>query len=114
MTCRVATIADVTVDRESGQVLVKRVVVAHDCGQVINPDGLKNQIEGNVIQSISRTLHEEVMFDRAHVTSRDWQAYPILRFDEIPDRIDIVLVNNRPEYPTERRRGSRRPARPRR
>src|SRR6185437_5029297 len=96
---RVATIADVTVDRESGQVLVKRVVVAHDCGQVINPDGLKNQIEGNVIQSISRTLHEEVMFDRAHVTSRDWQAYPILRFNEIPDRIDIVLVNNRPEYP---------------
>ena len=96
---RVATIADVTVDRESGQVRVKRVVVAHDCGQVINPDGLKNQIEGNVIQSISRTLHEEVMFDRAHVTSRDWQAYPILRFDDIPDQIDIVVVNNRPEYP---------------
>ncbi len=96
---RVATIADVTVDRDSGQVLVKRVVVAHDCGQVINPDGLKNQIEGNVIQSISRTLHEEVMFDRAHVTSRDWMAYPILRFDEIPDRIDIVLVNNEPKYP---------------
>ncbi len=96
---RVATIADVTVDRESGHVLVKRVVVAHDCGQVINPDGLKNQIEGNVIQSISRTLHEEVMFDRAHVTSRDWRAYPILRFDEIPDSIDIVLVNNGPDYP---------------
>ncbi|MEO7198713.1 MAG: molybdopterin cofactor-binding domain-containing protein [Dokdonella sp.] len=97
---RVATIADVTVNRESGQVLVKRVVVAHDCGQVINPDGLKNQIEGNVIQSISRTLHEEVMFDRAHVTSRDWKGYPILRFDEIPDSIDIVLVNNRAEYPS--------------
>ncbi|MEO8858341.1 MAG: molybdopterin cofactor-binding domain-containing protein, partial [Burkholderiaceae bacterium] len=92
---RVATIADVTVNRESGQVLVKRVVVAHDCGQVINPDGLKNQIEGNVIQSISRTLHEEVMFDRAHVTSRDWLGYPILRFDEIPDSIEIALVNNR-------------------
>jgi CO/xanthine dehydrogenase Mo-binding subunit len=96
---RVATIADVTVDRESGEVRVKRVVVAHDCGLVINPDGLKNQIEGNVIQSISRTLHEEVTFDRAHVTSRDWAGYPILRFEEIPDRIDIALVNNRPEYP---------------
>ncbi|MGN6770356.1 MAG: molybdopterin cofactor-binding domain-containing protein [Rhizobiaceae bacterium] len=97
---RVATIADVTVDRDSGEIRVKRVVVAHDCGLVVNPDGLKNQIEGNVIQSLSRTLHEEVAFDNAHVTSRDWAGYPILRFEEIPDRIDIVLVNNRPEYPS--------------
>jgi CO/xanthine dehydrogenase Mo-binding subunit len=97
---RVATIADVTVDRDSGEIRVKRVVVAHDCGLVVNPDGLKNQIEGNVIQSLSRTLHEEVAFDNAHVTSRDWEGYPILRFEEIPDRIDIVLVNNRPEYPS--------------
>lgn len=97
---RVATIADVTVDRESGEIRVKRVVVAHDCGLVVNPDGLSNQIEGNVIQSLSRTLHEEVTFDQSHVTSRDWQGYPILRFEEIPDRIDIVLVNNRPEYPS--------------
>lgn len=95
---RVATIADVTVDRESGQIRVKRVAVAHDCGLVVNPDGLKNQIEGNVIQSMSRTLHEEVAFDNAHVTSRDWRGYPILKFEEIPDSIDIVLVNNRPEY----------------
>ncbi|MDE3178836.1 MAG: xanthine dehydrogenase family protein molybdopterin-binding subunit [Acidobacteriota bacterium] len=97
---RVATIADVTVDPGSGQIKVDRVVVAHDCGLVVNPDGLKNQIEGNVIQSISRTLHEEVTFDTAHVTSQDWQGYPILRFEEIPDRIDIVLVNNSPEYPS--------------
>ena len=76
------------------------MVVAHDCGLVINPDGLKNQIEGNIIQSISRTLHEEVTFDRAHVTSRDWFGYPILRFQEIPDSIDIVFVNNTPEYPS--------------
>ena len=53
-----------------------------------------------MIQSLSRTLHEEVTFDRAHVTSRDWQGYPILRFEEIPDRIDVVMVNNRPEYPS--------------
>jgi nicotinate dehydrogenase subunit B len=97
---RVATIADVTVDPSSGQIRVTRVVVAHDCGLVINPDGLKNQIEGNIIQSISRTLHEEVTFDRAHVTSRDWFGYPILRFSEVPDSIDIVFVNNTPEYPS--------------
>jgi nicotinate dehydrogenase subunit B len=96
---RVATIADVTVDRETGRIKVGRVVVAHDCGLVINPDGLENQIEGNVIQSLSRTLHEEVTFDTAHVTSRDWVGYPILRF-EIPDRIDIVLVNNKPDQPS--------------
>lgn len=97
---RVATIADVTVDRDTGRIKVGRVVVAHDCGLVINPDGLRNQIEGNVIQSLSRTLHEEVTFDTAHVTSRDWVGYPILRFEEIPDRIDIVLVNNRPDQPS--------------
>ncbi|HZD89471.1 MAG TPA: molybdopterin cofactor-binding domain-containing protein [Pseudolabrys sp.] len=97
---RVATILDVTVDRDSGQIKVGRVVVAHDCGLVINPDGVKNQIEGNVIQSISRTLKEEVTFDHSHVTSRDWVGYPILRFSEIPDRIDTVIVNNMPEYPS--------------
>jgi len=97
---RVATIADVTVDRNTGRIRVGRVVVAHDCGLVINPDGLRNQIEGNVIQSLSRTLHEEVTFDTAHVTSRDWVGYPILRFEEIPERIDIVLVNNRPDQPS--------------
>jgi nicotinate dehydrogenase subunit B len=96
---RVATIADVVVDPASGQIQVKRVVVAHDCGLVINPDGLRNQIEGNVIQSISRTLHEEVTFDRSRVTSRDWMGYPILRFKEIPDRIEIVFVNNTTQYP---------------
>jgi CO/xanthine dehydrogenase Mo-binding subunit len=101
---RVATIADVTVDPASGKIKVGRVVVAHDCGLVVNPDGLRNQVEGNVIQSLSRALHEEVTFDRAHVTSQDWQGYPILRFSEIPDRIDVVLVNNRPEIPVLRRR----------
>jgi nicotinate dehydrogenase subunit B len=96
---RVATILDLTVDRESGAIKVGRVVVAHDCGLVINPDGLKNQVEGNVVQSLSRTLHEEVTFDTAHVTSLDWVGYPILQFSEIPDSIEVVLVNNTPEYP---------------
>ncbi len=96
---RVATIADVTVDPRTGTIRVERVVVAHDCGLVVNPDGIRNQVEGNVIQSISRTLHEEVTFDRSHVTSRDWVGYPILRFSEVPDSIEVVIVNNDPKYP---------------
>ncbi len=97
---RVATIADVEVDRRTGAIRVIRVVVAHDCGMVISPDGMRNQIEGNVIQSMSRTLHEEVTFDHAHVTSRDWASYPILTFNEIPDTIETVLVNDSPDYPS--------------
>ncbi|MGH8112734.1 MAG: molybdopterin cofactor-binding domain-containing protein [Rhodanobacteraceae bacterium] len=95
---RVATIADVEVDRQTGDIRVVRVVVAHDNGLVISPDGMRNQIEGNIIQSTSRALHEEVTFNHAHVTSRDWASYPILRFNEIPDSIDIVLVNNSPTF----------------
>jgi CO/xanthine dehydrogenase Mo-binding subunit len=93
----VATIAQVRVDLASGVVRVKRVVVAHDCGLVINPDGLKNQIEGNVIQSLSRALKEEVRFDETGVTSVDWEAYPLLTFSETPE-VDIVLIN-RPDQP---------------
>lgn len=95
---RVATIVDVEIDRRTGTIRVPRVVVAHDCGLVISPDGMRNQIEGNIIQSMSRTLHEEVTFNHAHVTSRDWNSYPILTFNEIPDSIEMVLVNNSPEY----------------
>jgi CO/xanthine dehydrogenase Mo-binding subunit len=64
---------------------------------IINPDGVKNQIEGNVIQSLSRTLKEEVKFDEYRVTSIDWETYPILKFSEVPE-IDIVLLN-RPDQP---------------
>lgn len=88
----VAAIAEVEVNPADGQVRVKRVVVAHDCGLGINPDGLRNQIEGNVIQATSRTLKEEVKFDRAKITSLDWASYPILSFPEIPDVI-IELIN---------------------
>jgi nicotinate dehydrogenase subunit B len=93
----VAAVADVEVNRENGEVRVQRVFVAHDCGLIINPDGLKNQIEGNVIQATSRTLKEEVKFDRSMVTSLDWTLYPILRFPEIPEVI-IELIN-RPDQP---------------
>ena len=93
----VATVAEVEVNHADGQVRVKRVVVAHDCGLIINPDGLTNQIEGNVIQATSRSLKEEVKFDSSMVTSLDWTAYPILRFPEIPEV--VVELINRPDQP---------------
>ena len=74
----VGAVADVEVNRKSGDIHVKRFAVVQDCGQVINPDGVRNQIEGNVIQTVSRTLKEEVTFDRSRVTSLDWASYPIL------------------------------------
>lgn len=87
----VAIVAEVEVNRRTGVVRVTRCHVAHDCGQIINPDGLKNQIEGSVIQTVSRTLHERVTFDRSRVTSLDWKTYPILRFPEAPDvRVDLI------------------------
>ncbi len=93
----VASIAHVQVDISTGAVRVNRIVVAHDCGLIINPDGLRNQIEGNTIQSLSRALKEEVMFDEWRIKSVDWESYPILTFSEVPD-VDIVLIN-RPDLP---------------
>ena len=93
----VAAVAEVEINQADGQVRVKRVVVAHDCGLIINPDGLRNQIEGNVIQATSRSLKEEVKFDSSIVTSLDWTAYPILRFPEIPEV--LVELINRPDQP---------------
>jgi len=95
----VAAIVDVSVDTEQHTVRVTRVCVAHDCGLIVNPDGLRNQIEGNVIQAISRTLKESVKFDRSRVTSVDWRGYPILTFAEVPDSIEIELIDH-PEAPS--------------
>ncbi|HEY4265770.1 MAG TPA: molybdopterin cofactor-binding domain-containing protein [Micropepsaceae bacterium] len=89
----VAGIFEVAVNRKTGMVHVQRVTIAQDCGLVVNPNAVRNQIEGGVIQSISRALKEEVTFDRSRVTSLDWASYPILTFNEIPDAIDIVLVD---------------------
>jgi CO/xanthine dehydrogenase Mo-binding subunit len=93
-----AAVVRVNVDRASGKVHVPYVAVAHDCGLIVNPDGVKNQIEGNVIQALSRTLLEEVQFDRSSVTSLDWSSYPILRFTDVPEEVAIMLIN-RPERP---------------
>jgi len=95
----VAMAADVEVDRRTGVIHVRRVFVAHDCGLVVNPDGVRNQIEGNVIQTLSRTLKEEVRFDRGRVTSLDWQSYPLLRFSEVPEAIEIALIDRRDQPP---------------
>jgi len=91
----VALVAEVEVNRRSGKVRVTEVWCSHDCGQLINPDGARNQIEGGIVQTISRTLLEELQFDRTHITSLDWTSYPILRFPEVP-HIHISLIN-RPE-----------------
>src|SRR5690349_9453123 len=91
----VAIAMEVTVDRGSGALSVTRVGCAHDCGLVINPDALRSQIEGSILQTMSRTLFEEVKFDRARVTSVDWASYPILTFPDVPEiRIDIVERQN--------------------
>ena len=91
-----AIVAEVDIDRSSGKIWARKFTVAHDCGQIINPDGLQHTIEGNIIQGISRTLWEEVKFDRSNVTSVDWLTYPILDITETPETIDCVFIN-RPE-----------------
>ena len=95
---RVAVIAEVDIERASGKIWARKFTVAHDCGQIINPDGLAKCIEGNIVQGVSRTLWEEVTFDRNAVTSVDWVSYPILDITETPGQVDVVLINH-PELP---------------
>jgi CO/xanthine dehydrogenase Mo-binding subunit len=92
----VAQIVDVEVNRRTGRVWVKRIVIAHDCGLVINPEALKRTIEGGTLHALSRALHEEVTFDTEKVTSVDWTTYPTLTHADTPETIDIVLVNGDP------------------
>jgi CO/xanthine dehydrogenase Mo-binding subunit len=97
-------IAEVEVNRRTGHVWVKRMVCAHDCGLVVNPEGAKRTIEGGMLHSLSRALHEEVRFDNEKVTSVDWNSHPSMTHTDTPARIDIVLVNgdpnpNRPDLP---------------
>jgi len=93
-----AAVADVEINKTSGNVTVKRITLAHDCGLIVNPDGVKNQVEGNIIQGVSRALLEEVTFNAAGVTSLDWTSYPILKFPDIPE-VDIVLINRQDVEP---------------
>jgi nicotinate dehydrogenase subunit B len=90
---RVAVIAEVDVDRGSGKIWARKFTVAHDCGQIINPNGLHHAIENNVVQATSRTLWEEVKFDNRTVTSVDWRTYPILDVTQAPEQVDIVMID---------------------
>ncbi|HME40472.1 MAG TPA: molybdopterin cofactor-binding domain-containing protein [Steroidobacteraceae bacterium] len=94
----VGMVATVEIDRTTGVIAAKHFAVVQDCGQVINPDGVKNQLEGNIVQTVSRTLMEQVRFDRSRVTSLDWQSYPILTFPDIP-QIDMELIDRPHETP---------------
>ena len=91
---RVAVIAEVDVDRSTGKIWARKFTVAHDCGQIINPNGLHHSVENNVVQATSRTLWEEVKFDQNNVTSVDWLTYPILDVTEAPALIDVVLIDH--------------------
>ena len=93
-----AVAVEVTVDRETGRVRLVRAVAAVDSGEAINPDGIKNQIEGGILQSASWTLYESVQFDRTRILSRDWSSYPILRFPAVPESVEVYVID-RPGTP---------------
>lgn len=83
---------EIAIDADTGRVLVTRVVAAVDTGQVVNPDGVRNQIEGGIVQATSWTLFEGVRFDRRRITSVDWAAYPILRFSRVPRAVEVHII----------------------
>ncbi|MBI1874099.1 MAG: molybdopterin-dependent oxidoreductase [Acidobacteria bacterium] len=92
----IAEIAEVEVNRRTGRVWVRRLVCAHDCGLVVNPEALRRTVEGAMLHSVSRALCEEVQFDTQKVTSVNWSSYPILTHTDTPASIDVVLVNGDP------------------
>ena len=94
----VAMAMEVAVERASGKIKVERVACAQDCGQIINPDGARGQVEGSILQTLSRVLMEEVMFDRERVVSVDWSSYPIMRFTDAP-KLEITLIDRPKEKP---------------
>jgi len=96
----VAVVAEIEVDRSTGRIWGRKFTVAHDCGLIINPQGLRYTIEGNLVQGLSRTLFEEVRFDRSAVTSVDWASYPILEMQDAPESIEVVLINHPEIAPT--------------
>jgi CO/xanthine dehydrogenase Mo-binding subunit len=97
---QVAIIAEVEVDKRTGQIWPRKFTVSHDCGLIINPDGLTRCIQGNVGMALSRVIYEEVMFSPDEVTSIDWDSYPIAESPDTPEAIDVVLIN-RPDKPSQ-------------
>ncbi len=88
-----ALAVEVEIERETGRTRVVRAVAAIDSGQAVNPDGIKNQTEGGILQAISWTLYEAVTFDRTRITSIDWSSYPILRFASVPDSVEVNVID---------------------
>lgn len=88
----VAAVAEVEVTKSTGAIKVTRICLAHDCGEMVNPDGVANQVEGGILQTVSRTLMENVTWDRTKVTSVDWATYPISRFPDMP-KVEIALLD---------------------
>jgi nicotinate dehydrogenase subunit B len=93
-----AVAVDIALDHESGRIRLDRAIAAVDSGQAVNPDGIRNQIEGGILQSTSWTLYESVTFDRTRITSRDWSSYPILRFSAVPNAVEVHVID-RPGQP---------------
>ena len=93
-----ALAVEVSIERETGYVTIERVASALDCGQIVNPDGVRNQVEGGIVQSASWTLFEATTFDEHNITSFDWSGYPILRFSSVPKVLDVDLID-RPGAP---------------
>jgi CO/xanthine dehydrogenase Mo-binding subunit len=89
---------DIAIDRDTGRVDIERVVAAIDCGQIVNPDGVRNQVEGGILQTTSWTLYEQTTFDTRCITSYDWGTYPIMRFSSMPKRVEVHLID-RPGLP---------------
>jgi CO/xanthine dehydrogenase Mo-binding subunit len=94
----VAIALDLEIDRDSGRIRLGRAVAADDSGQAVNPDGIKNQVEGAIVQAASWSLHEQVAFDRMRIKSRDWATYPILRFEEVFRSVEVHVID-RPGQP---------------
>src|SRR5690606_22478503 len=78
---------------ETGQIHIERVVAAVDVGQIVNPDGVRNQIEGGIIQAASWAMYEQVLYDEHRIRSYDWSTYPIMRFSDVPMHIDVHLID---------------------
>ena len=102
----VGVVVKVEVERTVGTIRVTKMYIVHDCGQIIHPKGVEAQIEGNVIQTVSRTLKEEVTFDRIMVTSLDWASYPILTFPELPEIVVELIDSDREAMGRRRADGS--------
>jgi nicotinate dehydrogenase subunit B len=87
-----AAVADVDVNLDTGAIRVTRAFVSARCGRIVNPEGMRHQVEGAFLQGLSRTLFEEVTFEQGRVTSLDWRTYPILRFPDVPI-VETVLLD---------------------